>query len=63
MGPQVELTAEQTEAVVVEELEYALRHPVGVPEKTYKAIKRAYKWFSPPLRQKTFLRNLKNDIE
>lgn len=58
MGPRVELTPEQTEDVIVEELEYALRHPVGVPEKTYKAIKRTYKWFCPPLRQKTFLRNL-----
>ena len=63
MGPQIELTAEQTEEVMVEELEYALMHPAGVPLKTYKAMKRTYKWFSPPLRQQTFLKNLPKVID
>lgn len=63
MGPTIELTPEQAEEVIVAELEDALMHPAGVPLKVYKAIKRTYKWFSPPLRQQTFLKNLPKVID
>lgn len=63
MEPRIELTPEQTESIVISELEYHLLNPRGIPKKTIKALRGAYKWFCPPLRQETFLRNIENDIE
>lgn len=44
---QMGISYEQAEWIVQQELMDTLEHPEGIPEKTYKALKRALKWYMP----------------